>query len=435
MKNQYLPLAKRVAHRLDQHLKKTPAGLTWDISHSFAGQWRYYDEASLYAGASGIIKFYLLLAQVSGETRYFTTAYQAGQELAARALAPAAHLEKAFSKYAYTTGLGGVAQALAWLDQAQPTPRFAQAICQILQGIVAEQRPDGAWSGQIGIVADGGTALLLGHLAPRYQIPGWQAALRKFGAYVLRQRQVDAHGQAYYVGLNLNYVGGPAGKFNTGFPLGPAGVAYTLLKLAAWTGEDRFTAGVTGIREFYEYYGQKEAILLPHYHPDTEGICYVGYCGGPVGVARYFYQLALQQDDRQAARDFAAAIAGLDLVQAPAKRSAGYWQTENYCCGTAGILNLQLGAYLATGQPAYLTQAQATGQLLVNRAVQTTQAVYWHQAFERKVPTNITAALGYYDGAAGIASQLLELGEIEQGHLNTHRLIDDPYPATWKLSQ
>lgn len=40
----------------------------------------------MYAGASGIVKFYLELAQISGNQRYLDTAVAAGHELAASAL-------------------------------------------------------------------------------------------------------------------------------------------------------------------------------------------------------------------------------------------------------------------------------------------------------------------------------------------------------------
>lgn len=430
--NQYLPIAIKTANWLDEHIVKTDHGITWDISQSFKGPWRYYDEASMYAGASGIVKFYLELAQISGNQRYLDTAVAAGHELATRALDDNPQLDKAFSRYAFTTGLSGVAQALDWINQEHHEAVFDHAIIRILNGIVTDQKQDGSWSGQIGIVADGGTALLLGRLGSKYLIDGWQDALIKFGDYVLAHKQVDEHGQSFYVGLDLKFVGGPIGKFNTGFPLGPSGVAFTLLKLAELTGEHRFIDGTKGIREFYEYYNHGEGLLLPHYHPDTEHICYVGYCGGPVGTARYFYELAKQTEDASAVDDFEAAITGLDRVQAPQKRSAGYWETDNYCCGTAGILQLFTGAYLVTNNQDYLNRAQQTATILVERATQNDRFAYWKQAFERKNPQNVTAALGFYDGAAGIASYLLQLGEVENGQLSTHRFIDDPYPAIWQ---
>ena len=161
----------------------------------------------MYAGASGIVKFYLELAKISGDQRYLDTAVAAGHELAARALVNDPQLDKAFSRYAFTTGLSGVAQALDWINQEHHEAVFDHAIIRILNGIVTDQKQDGSWSGQIGIVADGGTALLLGRLGSKYLIDGWQDALIKFGDYVLNHKQVDEHEQSFYVGLDLKFVG------------------------------------------------------------------------------------------------------------------------------------------------------------------------------------------------------------------------------------
>ena len=129
--NRYLPIAIKTANWLDQHIVETERGITWDISQSFKGPWRYYDEASMYAGASGIVKFYLELAKISGDQRYLDTAVAAGHELAARALAKEPQLDKAFSRYAFTTGLSGVAQALDWINQEHHETVFDQAITKI----------------------------------------------------------------------------------------------------------------------------------------------------------------------------------------------------------------------------------------------------------------------------------------------------------------
>ncbi|MFR3284793.1 MAG: hypothetical protein ACLTR6_11020 [Clostridium fessum] len=40
-------------------------------------------------------------------------------------------------------------------------------------------------------------------------------------------------------------------------------------------------------------------------------------------------------------------VKGLEATGAPEKRSAGYWNTENICCGTAGLLNMYLGLWAA----------------------------------------------------------------------------------------
>lgn len=404
-------------------------GLYWDISHSFEGEWRYYDNISLYAGSSGIIKFLVELYEVTGDEKYLNKAILAGKHIVFR-YNSSDKLDKSFSKFAITTGLGGVAFSLNLLYDLTNDKIFFGTVQSILNKVVEEFNDEGYWSQQIGIVADAGTALILLEYGEKYNINGWETILESFGDYILENRQIDSQGKKFYVGLDLDFVGGPTGKFNTGFPLGPAGVAFTLLKIWEVTGEERFFEGTKGIEEFYQFYSVDEgSILLPHYLPGEEHICYVGYCGGPVGVARYFYEYYRLTGDDRYLNLFKQSIAGLDVVHAPLQRSEGFWEVDNYCCGTAGILELFLGAYIVTEDDKYLDKAKLTGELLLNRIHSSNKGSYWVQAFERKHPENETVGLGYYDGISGIATSLLHLYEILEGNFKTVRFVDDPYPA------
>lgn len=428
----YLETALKTANYLQTLEVEEKDGIFWDISNSFNGEWRYYDNISLYAGSSGIIKFLLDLYHYTGKEEYKQKADRAGHHILNR-LKESDNLDKAFSKYAITTGLGGIAFILNELYDETGNESYYEAVREILEKIVRDSKKIGAWSGQIGVVADSGTALILINLASKYNIVGADKVLARFGDYLLNQKQIDKEGKVFYVGLDLDYVGGPHGKFNTGFPLGPGGVAFTLLKLWNYTGQENFLEGTKGIKDFYRHYSiDSDKILLPHYLPDDEHICYVGYCGGPVGTARYFYQAFLATEDKSYMDAFEDAVDGLSLVGAPCHRSEGYWQVDNYCCGTAGILQLYLAAFIITGKQKYLDLAKVTGDILVERAYKTDDISYWNQAFERKFPENVTIGLGYYDGAAGIAAALVQLDSVLKGKLKTIRFVDDPFPETWE---
>ena len=54
----------------------------------------------------------------------------------------------------------------------------------------------------------------------------------------------------------------------------------------------------------------------------------------------------------------------------------------------------------------------------------------WYMAFDRVSPSHVTAPIGYYDGAAGIGSMLLELAGVMNGAFYAPRSIDDPFPGT-----
>lgn len=428
MNSIYLKAAIETANYLDTFIRHTDHGLYWDIEKSFNGKWRYYDKRSMYAGSSGIIKFYLELYEVTDNQKYYDTVIAAGQYLIEEFKKGNENLDKAFSRYAFTTGIGGVAFILDELYDYTQKQVYYETVQCILNNIVVDQNEDGYWSGETGIVADSGTALLLIKLGRKYKVNSIEKVLTKYGNYILENKKKDANDQEYYIGLNLKYVGGPNDKFNTGFPLGPAGVAYTLLSIWNYTGNDKYLSGTKGIKEFYEYYSiDKTGILLPHYLPDTEHICYVGYCGGPVGIARYFYEYYFLTKDVNYLELFKKTIESLVDTGAPFKRSEGYWQTDNYCCGTAGILHLFISAYKVTKDHYYLELAKKTGNILLNRADKENGKIYWKQAFERTNPTNITVPLGYYDGAAGIAAELLRLDQAIIDKFNRMHLIDDPY--------
>lgn len=426
----YLDTIKAVEKYLASHRVVTDHGIYWDITDSFHGPWKYYDEISLYAGSAGIAKFYLDLFNAFGDQYYLDQASQAGDYLAWR-WHNQRHMKKAFSQYAITTGYSGVAFILNELFTLTNKPAFAETVREILNQIIADQTAEGVWSGQIGVVADGGTVLLLLQLGKKYQVKGVEAAVRKFGDYVLAHQHEDQLGK-YYVGLDLKFVGGPIGKFNTGFPLGPAGVAFVLLKIWQLTGDDRYRQGTDGIDDFYRNNSIKDdQLVLPHYFPDDEHINYVGYCGGPTGTSRYFYLEYLLTKNPHDLMLFRQAVDGVAALGAPEERSAGFWELDNYCCSTAGILQMYVGAYLATGDDRYFKRAQVAAEVIESRVNVDAGQAKWVQAFERKNPDIKTAALGYYDGAAGIAASLLQfyLLATDPAKLQVHRMLDDPYPS------
>ena len=63
----YLRTALEAANYLEELEIQENGGIYWDISQAFKGEWRYYDSISLYAGSSGIIKFFLDLYESTGD--------------------------------------------------------------------------------------------------------------------------------------------------------------------------------------------------------------------------------------------------------------------------------------------------------------------------------------------------------------------------------
>jgi lantibiotic modifying enzyme len=122
-------------------------------------------------------------------------------------------------------------------------------------------------------------------------------------------------------------------------------------------------------------------------------------------------------------------IDGIESVGAPERQSVGFWNTQCFCCGHAGLVQFFVGLYQGLGDKRYLDLARRTAAVILgekeDNADGTTQ---WPMAFWRIKPDFLTVDLGYYDGQAGIASALLQLYLCETGHFHWNRLIDDPFP-------
>ena len=89
-----------------------------------------------------------------------------------------------------------------------------------------------------------------------------------------------------------------------------------------------------------------------------------------------------------------------------------------------------MGLYRGTHNERYHDLAlRAANVLLGEKETDENGAAYWPMAWERVKPEAIDTGRGYYDGAAGVASALLQIYLNENGNFNWTRLGDDPFPA------
>lgn len=164
----------------------------------------------------------------------------------------------------------------------------------------------------------------------------------------------------------------------------------------------------------------------------TEPIFYLGACHGPAGTGRLYYELArITGRDEYWAR-IGRNIDGFEALGAPERTSAGLWSVY-YCCGHASLLQYFVGLYHATGEERWHDLAVRTASVLLGveepAAGAADGAADWPVSFLRLHPSRVTRGLGYYDGAAGIATALLQLHQSQTGRLAVDRLADDPLPA------
>jgi hypothetical protein len=205
-----------------------------------------------------------------------------------------------------------------------------------------------------------------------------------------------------------------------------------LARLYEEIGDLRFLAaareGVANIQAIATVDG--DAALLFYREPDLTDLYYLGYCHGPVGTARTFYQL-YRVTQEPGYLEWAERFArGILASGAPERQTPGLWNVVCQCCGTTGISDFFVSLWLATGRAEYLAYAQRVGVQTRDRAAAVDGAgACWYQAWTRTQPDAIAAETGYMIGAAGVGSAFLHLYLAAQGRYAAILFPDNPFPS------
>ncbi|MBG0822668.1 lantibiotic modifying-like protein [Planomonospora sp. ID91781] len=379
------------------------------------------EPASLYAGAAGIVLFFLELAAATGHEAYLEDA-RAG----ARYLAATWRDQTDLSLY---HGLTGTVFALAEAGWATGEEEFEEAARAAADRIVRGVRrlDDGlGWSRDPAQRGDGGIVLGLLHAAGILGVPAYEEVAVEAGRRIARL-VVPGHRFGDCPGL-------PTDAVTPGFLSGTAGTAFLLARLYGVTGDGRFLEaarrGADFVRTVSVVTGGCAAV--PHHVPQGRNLHYLGFCSGSAGVARMFCELHRVTGDR-GDLDWAERLArGVMRSGIPRRRTAGYWNTACQCCGTAGLVELFTGLWAVTGDERYLEFARTLAEDLIARATGHDDRGYrWYQAYRRLRPGEVTADTGYMVGAAGVGAALLHLDAagLAGGPRRVVLLPDNPFPA------
>lgn len=459
----YLEIAKATMRFINTR-KRTDAskGIYWTLKDAAFGKESYYDEVCFYAGTSGIICYLLQLYSVTNEESYLEEAKQGGEYLAYR-WNEKRDLKRNFSPFAFSTGYAGVCHALLCLYEATKNQKYADLVSEIIDEEIKEAKPseDGIgyyWSSYPGIVGTAGSILFLLNACERLtgsssaqKIESWKKFAIEAGRIFLNKgksmgKNADGIEMKVYSGVDPKYFGAGEEYIDPNFPMGTAGIGFTLLKLYKASGDKTFLDAVQGIPEYMESIAVKKnyALLLPHALPIRPNLFYLGYCHGPSGTCRFWYELYKTTNDKKYFDLCLNFAEGITATGAPEIRSAGYWN-YNICCGTAGIMNLFVGLVAETNSDSelkekYLKIAKRCANVLIGSAELSEKIsenengkkeLYscWRMNVDRTNPERQTTPIGLLDGAAGIGSVLLQLYMIEKGTFKITRAIDDPFPS------
>lgn len=392
---------------------------------------------TIYSGNAGTVLFLLELAQATGDSSYLAEARRGADQIAAtwrEVLTFKSLIALENANLAFGFGLSGTAFVLAQAWLATNEPRYREAALAITQQIVEAARPSGdgvAWIGAASAgLGDGAIILYLLWAARTFGDPSLTALAARAGEPILRAAERDPRGGLKWVGFPVESIGLPPGSYMPNFEFGTAGVAYVLARLYEETGDARFLAaareGAAHVQALATV--ENDAALLFYREPDLTDLYYLGYCHGPVGTARTFYQL-YRVTQEPAYLEWTERFArGVLASGAPEQQTPGLWNVVCQCCGTAGISDFFVSLWHATGRAEYLDYARRTGaQTLARASAADGTGARWYQAWTRTQPDALAAETGYMIGAAGVGSAFVHLHQAEQGRYEAIVFPDNPF--------
>ena len=197
-----------------------------------------------------------------------------------------------------------------------------------------------------------------------------------------------------------------------GFSHGTAGVAYALAAAGRTLNRrDLVDVATRGARALAALGHHPGGWAVPHAIPPRPGgpaVAY-GWCHGPAGTVRLF--LLLNQIDPQPRWQLAidACLQALRDSRLPVRLYPGYWDNLARCCGTAGVGQLLLDRYQATGDTALLGWAGTLAADVTGRALPTPRGVTWSNTEHTRTPPELPPEPGFMQGTAGIAGWLARL--------------------------
>ena len=368
-------------------------------------------QPGLYSGAAGELLFHLEFHRRTGDAAALRDAEKLGRTLLAA-------LDTTTDAGLYS-GLGGMGFALRELANSSPDPAWSEGARKAVQRIASLAQPRGAgveWTEVTDIISgSAGIGLFL--------LSAQETALAvKAGDRLLELATAAEQGSMWK--MNPKFP-----RIMPNFSHGTAGVAYFLARLYEETKDRKYlTAAESGARHLLAIADQQgESCRIHHHTPGGEDLYYLGWCHGPTGTARLFFQLYKVTGGRQwmeAVRRSANALLASGI---PEKRTPGFWNNVGQCCGDAGAAEFALSLYRETKERRYLDFAQRLTAHVLESATADGAGLKWVHAENRVSPKDVKAQTGYMQGAAGIGMWLLRLDAVLAGKPSQLRLPDSPW--------
>jgi lantibiotic modifying enzyme len=390
--------------------------------------------ATIYSGNAGVVLFFLELAQATGEQSYLEAARLGADHIVETWREVLDYSFFLDVRYDFNHGLAGTAFVLAHVWRATDDPRYRAAAVAITERIIEAAQVEGdgiRWIGaSSAALGDGATVLYLLWAANALEEPRFREAAARAGRLILSQAEPDPRGGWRWVAYPMEQIGAP-NSYMPNFEFGTAGVALVMARLYAETGESAFLEaakqGAAHVQALATV--RDDAALLFHREPDMTDLFYLGYCGGPVGTARIFYELYRLTGEQEYRKWLERFARGISTSGVPERQTPGLWNVVCQCCGTAGIVDFFTSLGVALSSPEHLAYARRVAEQTLSRATDFDgKGLRWYQAWTRTKPWEVTAETGYMIGAAGVGSSFLHLHLAEQQNYQAILFPDNPFP-------
>lgn len=435
----YLQAAEQAAKWIRAASVLKPQGLVWLPEPDHPEKLTTVGaDNSIYSGSAGTVVFFVELAQATGDHSYLEDARRGADYLAATW--DRKETLGFGGPFSFDNGLAGTAFSLTEFWRATGVESFRDVAHAATRAISSAARQAGKgveWSGSPGVGFDGGTVLYLLYASRQLGDDSLRSVAVRAGERILEQGRPDPRG-----GLRWQGVRWPEGKIPPGVPaeasfpnfeLGTAGIGYVLARLYEETRQTEFLTGARAaavhIQSIASVHG--DAALVHYREPDLTDLYYLGYCHGPAGTARLFYQLH-KVTGESSYLDWTEKLArGVLRSGIPEKQTPGFWNVACQCCGSAAVVEFFLSLWLTTKKTEYRDFAFRVADQLISRETDLDQKGWrWYQAWTRVKPWEVSAETGYKIGASGIGAALLHAELAARNRYRAVLLPDNPFPRS-----
>jgi lantibiotic modifying enzyme len=392
----------------------TTFGIAWPSDPAKPGS----VSTALYSGSPGVVLFMLELHHATGEAAYLDDARRGADDLATKiGSEPEAGLYE---------GIAGIGFTLGETWRATHDEKYRRAALSAVRALEQRAAPVGKgvqWNNTTDIIAGGaGIGLFLLYADEMLQAPGARALAIKAGDHLIDLGEPSKGGARWAMNPGVQ-------RQMPNFSHGTAGIAYYFASLYKVTREPRFLdAALAGARYITAIAKTDGDICLVQHDQDNLDLYYLGWCHGPVGTARLFYQLYKVTGDKTWMTWVAKSANGISKSGIPEQRTPGFWNNVSQCCGSAGVAEFFLDLYGETKEPRYLDFASKMTADLLGRATRDERGTRWVQAENRTEPANVVAQTGYMQGAAGIGMWFLRLDGVQRQRAPFVHFPDSPWP-------